>query len=157
MDHDHQSHERDQMDMKRGHHQHLKQAGNNKGEHHGSHEGHSVEGFRRRFWLSLIITVPILLLSPMLQHWAGLGEALRFPGDMYLLFAFSSLIYFFGGYPFLKGFIDEMKARRPGMMTLIAIAISTAYFYSYSNEPQATGVFSVKDSGVGGLRGLVRT
>jgi len=100
------------------------------GEHHGSHEGHSVEGFRKRFWISLIITVPILLLSPMLQHWAGLGDALRFLGDLYLLFAFSSLIFFYGGYPFLKGFADEMKARRPGMMTLIAVAISTAYVYS---------------------------
>jgi Cu2+-exporting ATPase len=100
------------------------------GEHHSEHEGHSVEGFRRRFWISLIITVPILLLSPMLQQWAGLGDALRFPGGVYLLFAFSSLIFFYGGYPFLKGFVDEMKARRPGMMTLIAVAISTAYVYS---------------------------
>ncbi|MBI5473567.1 MAG: copper-translocating P-type ATPase [Ignavibacteriae bacterium] len=98
--------------------------------HHGSHEGHSVEGFRKRFWLSLIITIPILLLSPMLQHWAGLGNALRFTGDEYLLFAFSTLIFFYGGYPFLKGFLDEMKARTPGMMTLIAVAISTAYVYS---------------------------
>jgi Cu2+-exporting ATPase len=100
------------------------------GEHHGEHEGHSVEGFRKRFWLSLLITVPVLLLSPMLQHWAGIGDALRFPGDVYPLFAFSSLIFFYGGYPFLKGFVDEVKARRPGMMTLIAIAISTAYVYS---------------------------
>jgi Cu2+-exporting ATPase len=104
--------------------------GMKEGEHHSSHEGHSVEGFRKRFWIALIITVPILLLSPMLQHWAGLGIALRFAGDAYLLFALSSLIFFFGGYPFLKGFVDETKARRPGMMTLIAIAISTAYVYS---------------------------
>jgi Cu2+-exporting ATPase len=100
------------------------------GEHHGSHEGHSVEGFRKRFWVSLIITIPILLLSPMLQQWAGLGDVLRFPGDAYLLFVFSSLIFFYGGYPFLKGFVDEIRARRPGMMTLIAVAISTAYVYS---------------------------
>jgi Cu2+-exporting ATPase len=104
--------------------------GAHEGEHHGAHEGHSVEGFRKRFWISLIITVPILLLSPMLQHWAGVGDALRFTGDVYLLFAFSSLIFFYGGYPFLKGFIDELTARRPGMMTLIAVAISTAYVYS---------------------------
>ena len=104
--------------------------GSHQGVHHDAHEGHSVEGFRKRFWLSLIITVPILLLSPMLQHWAGVGDTLRFSGDVYLLFAFSSLIFFYGGYPFLKGFVDEMKARRPGMMTLIAIAISTAYVYS---------------------------
>ncbi|MEO8167446.1 MAG: copper-translocating P-type ATPase [bacterium] len=89
-----------------------------------------MEGFRKRFWLSLVITLPVLLLSPMLQHWAGLGDALNFPGDGYLLFAFSTLIFFYGGYPFLKGFVNEMKARRPGMMTLIAVAISTAYVYS---------------------------
>ncbi|MGB2869500.1 MAG: copper-translocating P-type ATPase [Bacteroidota bacterium] len=100
------------------------------GDHHGAHEGHSVEGFRKRFWISVVITVPILLLSPMLQHWAGLGDSLRFPVDAYLLFAFSSLIFFYGGYPFLRGFVDEMIARRPGMMTLIAVAISTAYVYS---------------------------
>lgn len=104
--------------------------GAHQGEHHGSHEGHSVEGFRKRFWISLIITVPILLISPMLQHWAGLGDALRFAGDSYLLFALSSLIFFYGGFPFLKGFVYEMNARKPGMMTLIAVAISTAYVYS---------------------------
>jgi P-type Cu2+ transporter len=98
--------------------------------HHDAHAGHSVEGFRKRFWASLIITTPILLLSPMLQMWAGLGETIRFPGDEYLLFVFSSLIFFYGGYPFLKGFVDELNERRPGMMTLIAVAISTAYVYS---------------------------
>jgi Cu2+-exporting ATPase len=107
-------------------------AGANHSDHadHSAHTGHSVGGFRKRFWASLIITVPILLLSPMLQMWSGLGESFRFPGDDYLLFAFSSLIFFYGGYPFLKGFVNEMKDRRPGMMTLIAVAISTAYVYS---------------------------
>jgi len=101
-----------------------------KAEHHDAHEAHSVQGFKKRFWISLILTVPVLFLSPMLQHWAGFGDSLRFPRDLYLLFAFSSLIFFYGGYPFLKGFIDEVIARRPGMMTLIAVAISTAYVYS---------------------------
>lgn len=99
-------------------------------EHHGSHEGHSVEGFRKRFWVSLVLTVPVLVLSPMLQHWAGLGNSLKFPGDLYLLFTFATLVFFHGGYPFLRGFTNEMSARRPGMMTLIAVAISTAYVYS---------------------------
>jgi len=98
--------------------------------HHGSHEGHSIEDFRKRFWGSLIFTLPVLLLSPMLQQWAGLGEMLRFPGDSYVLFALSSLIFFYGGYPFLRGSIREARDRRPGMMVLIAVAISTAYGYS---------------------------
>jgi P-type Cu2+ transporter len=97
---------------------------------HGKHEGHSVEGFRKRFWISLVFTIPVLVLSPMLQHWAGLGDTLRFPGDIYLLFVFSSFIFFYGGYPFLKGLLNELGDRRPGMMTLIAVAISTAYVYS---------------------------
>jgi len=97
---------------------------------HGRHEGHSVEGFRKRFWVSLIFTIPVLILSPMLQHWAGIGDTLRFTGDIYLLFAFSSFIFFYGGYPFLKGLLNELSDRRPGMMTLIAVAICTAYVYS---------------------------
>ncbi len=97
---------------------------------HGSHEGHSVEGFRKRFWVSLVMTVPVLMLSPMLQHWAGMGDTLRFSGDAYLLLSFSSLLFFYGGYPFLRGFVGEIISRKPGMMTLIAVAISTAYVYS---------------------------
>lgn len=100
------------------------------GEHHGRHEGHSVEGFKKRFWLSLLFTLPVLVLSPMLQHWAGLGETFRFPGDIYVLFVFASFVFFYGGYPFLKGFVAEVQDRQPGMMTLIAVAISTAYLYS---------------------------
>jgi len=89
-----------------------------------------VADFRRRFWLSLVVTVPILILSPMIQHFLGLGESIRFFGDQYVLFGLSSVIYFYGGYPFLRGIIGEIRSRKPGMMTLISIAISTAYFYS---------------------------
>lgn len=99
---------------------------------HQNHDHHSsmVEDFRKRFWTSLILTFPILLLSPMIQEFVGLGERLRFNGDSYLLWALSSVVFFYGGYPFLKGFVDELKKKSPGMMTLIAIAITTAYFYS---------------------------
>jgi len=89
-----------------------------------------VADFRKRFWISLILTVPILLLSPMIQGLLGLGESLRFPGDSYLLFTLSSIVYFYGGYPFLKGLFLELKSARPGMMVLISIAITTAYAYS---------------------------
>lgn len=100
------------------------------GHNHSEHEGHTIEDFRKRFWISLVITIPILLLSPMIQHFLGLKEALRFNGDIYALFALSSFVFFYGGYPFLKGLVDELKKKLPGMMTLIALAISVAYFYS---------------------------
>jgi Cu2+-exporting ATPase len=80
--------------------------------------------------VSLIVTIPILLLSPSIQSFAGLNGALRFPGDQYVLFILASFVYFYGGYPFLKGIVNELRARLPGMMTLIAVAITTAYLYS---------------------------
>ena len=101
---------------------------------HAGHDGHDHEAmiadFRRRFWVSLALTVPILLLSPMIQRFLGLDETLAFPGDVYVLFGLASVVYFWGGWPFLKGIARELTARRPGMMTLIALAISVAYFYS---------------------------
>ncbi|HBP87455.1 MAG TPA: heavy metal translocating P-type ATPase [Nitrospiraceae bacterium] len=86
--------------------------------------------FRKRFWISLVLTLPILVLSPMLQKLVGLREAISFSGDVYILFGFSSAVFWYGGWPFLKGLVDELTSRTPGMMTLIAIAIATAYLYS---------------------------
>jgi Cu2+-exporting ATPase len=86
--------------------------------------------FRKRFWISLVLTVPILALSPMLQTLVGLREAIRFPGDLYVLFGLSSAVFWYGGWPFLKGLFAEIKSRQIGMMTLIAVAIATAYLYS---------------------------
>lgn len=98
--------------------------------HH--HDDHSamVDDLRERFWISLVLTLPILILSPMIQEFLGLGQGWRFRGDTYVLWAVSSIVFFYGGLPFLKGFFDELIKKNPGMMTLIAIAISTAYFYS---------------------------
>lgn len=89
-----------------------------------------AEDFRRRFFFSLIVTLPILALSPMLQEWMGLRDRLRFPGDVYLLFLLSSVVFFYGGFPFLKGLVEELGTVRPAMMTLIGVAISVAYVYS---------------------------
>src|SRR5262245_10748075 len=100
-----------------------------KHEHHDHHQ-HMIEDFRKRFWICLAVTVPILLLSHMIQQWIGLDDRLKFPGDSILLFTLSSFVFFYGGYPFLKGFFEELKAHQPGMMTLIAVAITTAYIYS---------------------------
>ena len=78
----------------------------------------------------LVLTLPILVLSPLLQTLVGLREAIRFPGDIYVLFGLSSAVFWYGGWPFLKGLFEEVKSRRPGMMTLISVAIATAYLYS---------------------------
>ncbi len=107
---------------------------NNKHEEHGEHDEHHdhhkmmVEDFKKRFIFSLILMVPILVLSPMIQMFIGIN--LRFSGDSYLLFALSTILYFYGGKPFLKGAIGELKKKSPAMMTLIAMAISVAYIYS---------------------------
>ncbi|MFB0510181.1 MAG: HAD-IC family P-type ATPase, partial [bacterium] len=103
------------------------------GEHHHhdhDHHAHMVVDFRKRFWISLILTLPILILSPMIQKLFGLREIIRFSYDLYVLFALSSIVFFYGGFPFLKGIFDELKKKQPGMMTLIAVAITTAYVYS---------------------------
>ncbi|QTA38332.1 cadmium-translocating P-type ATPase [Thermosipho ferrireducens] len=118
---EHKEHEH--MEHKHEGHEHMNHG-------HGDHHEHMVKDFRKRFWISLIFTGPVLLLSPLIQSLLGISEALSFPGDLYVLLGLSTFIYFYGGYPFLKGFYDEMRTRRPGMMTLIAMAISTAYLYS---------------------------
>ena len=99
---------------------------------HENHENHGhgdmVEDFKKRFFISLILTVPILALSPMIQQFMGVDW--RFDNDMYILFALSTVVFFYGGWPFLTGGISELKEKNPGMMTLIALAITIAYGYS---------------------------
>ncbi|MCW8828850.1 MAG: ATPase P, partial [Gammaproteobacteria bacterium] len=89
-----------------------------------------IADFRRRFWFSLLLTLPILALSPMLQSFVGLEEAFAFPGDRYLQFLLATLVFLYGGWPFLKGLAKELGQHEPGMMTLIALAISVAWAYS---------------------------
>ena len=92
------------------------------------HAGHHTPDFLKRFWISLALTVPVLLLSHMIQQW--LGFTIAFQGDKYVLFALGTLIYLYGGMPFLKGMVGEIKAKAIGMMTLVALAITVAYVYS---------------------------
>jgi len=98
------------------------------GEHGHDHHKMMIEDFKRRFWISSILTLPILLLSPMIQNWLNVDWS--FTGSNYVLFILSSIVYFYGGLPFLKGLVSELKNKSAGMMTLIAVAISAAYFYS---------------------------
>ena len=93
-----------------------------------AHHRMMIKDFRLRFYVALIVTIPILILSPTIQGWLGLS--INIPGLDYLLLIMASFIFFYGGWPFLKGFVKELRKKSPGMMTLIAVAISVAYLYS---------------------------
>ncbi|MFO7878761.1 MAG: copper-translocating P-type ATPase [Bacteroidota bacterium] len=95
---------------------------------HSDHHKMMIRDFRKRFWISLAITLPVLVLSPMVQ--GLLGYDFTFEYSKYILFGLSALIFFYGGWPFLTGMKDELKKGKPGMMTLIAVAITVAFGYS---------------------------
>jgi P-type Cu2+ transporter len=92
------------------------------------HHNMMITDFRKRFYLVLVLTIPIILLSTMIQQFIGIHW--QFDGSVYVLFALSSIVYFYGGWPFLKGLVEEVKAKNPGMMFLIGFAITVAYVYS---------------------------
>ncbi|WP_186756409.1 heavy metal translocating P-type ATPase [Echinicola salinicaeni] len=105
------------------HHNHS----NSNNKHEGNHD-HMLDNFKKRFWVSILLTVPILFHSKMVQGW--LGVDFGYSGDGYVLFVISSVVYFYGGWPFLKGLISEVRKGKPAMMTLISLAITVAYGYS---------------------------
>jgi len=92
------------------------------------HPARHIGEFKRKFWISFILTIPILLLSEAIQSWFGFTITIPFQKEILLIL--SAIVYFYGGSPFLRGSIKELKNRQPGMMTLIAAAISVAFFYS---------------------------
>lgn len=95
---------------------------------HGNHHEAMIKDFKKRFWVVLILSIPIIILSSMTQML--LGYHLEFPGSKIIIFALSSIVFFYGGFPFLKAAKAEFKARTPGMMMLISLAIISAYIYS---------------------------
>jgi len=95
---------------------------------HDKHAGHHTADFLKRFWVCLLITIPVLLLSHMIQQWFGFE--LTFTGDKYVLLLLSVFIYVYGGMPFLKGMVSEVRDKAIGMMTLVAVAITVAFVYS---------------------------
>lgn len=115
MDHTHQEHQ---------HSEHKE---------HDKHSGHSVAMFKDKFWLSLLLTIPVLVYSEMIQHWLSFTPP-SFTGSQYVPFVFSSIIFFYGGLVFIKSALGELKAKMPGMMTLISLAIITAYVYSVATQ-----------------------
>ncbi len=98
---------------------------------HGAHVDHSghEDMFRRRFWVSLVLSIPVLLYSPMIQAWFGFTMP-EFPGSQWITPGISTIIFFYGGLPFLQMAVPELRNRQPGMMTLISLAISVAFVYS---------------------------
>jgi len=108
-----------------GHHPAAKPPMGNAGH---DHHAMMIDDFKRRFYVVLVLSVPILLLSEMIQHW--LNIQISFAGSRVVLLLLSSVVFFYGGWPFLKGWLDEMKGKNPGMMTLIGFAITVAYIYS---------------------------
>jgi P-type Cu2+ transporter len=118
-----------------GQHEQMAQQGAHAHSGHDAHAGHGVmhEGhiglMRNRFWISLVLTVPILLYSPMIQSWFGFTMP-AFPGSAYILPILGTILFVVGGSPFLGMARQELALRQPGMMTLVSLAISTAYLYS---------------------------
>jgi Cu2+-exporting ATPase len=97
--------------------------------HHEHHE-HMVQDFKKRFWITLILTAPILALSPTLHSLFGLKGLADFTGRYLILFGLGTAIFVYGGWPFLTGLVNELKKKQPGMMTLIGMAVCVAYIYS---------------------------
>lgn len=141
----HEHHNHDEMDHSKMDHSKMKhkkedhsKMNHKGGDHSGHNPGHGQMGhdhhkmmiadFRKRFWVTLILTIPILIISPMIQGFIGYEFLL--PGNQYILFGLSSVVYFYGGWPFITGFWSEVKKGAPGMMTLISMAITVAYVYS---------------------------
>jgi len=133
MDHSQMDHSKmDHSKMDHETHSEINHASGNHSGHENHHDHHlmMVNDFKRRFFVSLFITVPILLLSPMIQMFMNVDW--RFDGDTYLLLILSTVLFIYGGKPFLVGAVDELKKKSPAMMMLIALAISVAYIYSAS-------------------------
>ena len=97
---------------------------------HGEHAGHSTAMFRDRFWWSLILSIPVVIFSPMVAHLLGYPLP-AFPGSTWVPPVLDTIIFVYGGMPFLKGGWTELKSRQPGMMLLIAMAITVAFVASW--------------------------
>ncbi len=107
---------------------------------HDRHEGHSVAMFRDKFWLSLALTIPVVLLSHDIQEWVGYSIPM-FPGIEYVPAILGTIVFFYGGLVFIRGAQSELADRKPGMMTLISLAIVVAFVTSWAGT---LGLFEVE-------------
>jgi P-type Cu2+ transporter len=130
---DHSMHQMEGHSMHGGPQRHEMSAMSKKD--HAAHAGHGTDHtgheqmFRRRFWWGLLLSIPVLLYSGMIQMWLGFTPP-AFPFSQWIPFVFSMVVFFYGGIPFLQMAVPELKERKPGMMTLISLAISVAFIYS---------------------------
>ena len=117
------------------HHHHVDRDEGHDHEHggHDAHAGHDAEMFRSKFWVALILTIPVVLYAEMIQDWFNY-TAPAFPGSGWMPMILASIIFIYGGGVFLQGAWHELQARQPGMMTLISLAISVAFGYSLAVE-----------------------
>src|SRR5699024_451207 len=97
---------------------------------HGEHAGHSTAMFKNKFWLSLALSIPVVIFSPMFAHLFGY-QIPDFPGAVWIAPVLGSVIFFYGGLPFLKGGWKELRSKQPGMMLLITLAITIAFLSSW--------------------------
>ena len=126
MEHQHEANKEthaghDMSNMQHGANPAMGMAGHN-------HHAMMIADFKKRFYVVLVLTIPIMLLSAMIQHFMKVNW--QFAGSQYILFALSTIVFFYGGWPFLQGLVNEVKAKNPGMMFLIGFAITVAYIYS---------------------------
>jgi Cu2+-exporting ATPase len=124
--HNHHNHQKHQSNLQK----HEKHA-TDQSMHHHSHAG-MLEDYKKRLIVCLILTIPVFILTPIVQEALNLSQFINFYGEEYLLLIISSIVFVYGGYPFFKGFLKETKNKIPGMMTLITVAITTAYIYSFA-------------------------
>ena len=128
--HDHDRHRSQVADQRAMHDQ---QAEHDQHAGHDKHAGHSVAMFRDKFWLSLLLSIPVLIWSPMLQDLLGYA-APDFPGSSSIPLVFGAAVFVYGGWPFLQGGLREISSRQPGMMLLISLAIAVAFVSSLASE-----------------------
>ena len=103
--------------------------GKSSGGGHDRHAGHTTHMFRDRFWVSLALSIPVILYSEMVQMWLGFSMP-QFPGSGWVAPVLGTFIFVWGGWPFLKGGFEEAREWRPGMMLLISMAITVAFVAS---------------------------
>lgn len=137
--HDHSNHDSKPMEDHSAHQGHDMPKAEMPHEDHSAHAGHGTDHsgheqmFRVRFWWSLLLSIPVLVYSGMIQMWLGFMPPM-FPFAEWIPFVFSLIIFGYGGVPFLQMAVPELKERKPGMMTLISLAISVALIYSVAAQ-----------------------